>query len=341
MQNNLLTRAKKIYVLFILTLTSLSLAAQTDNYPEPKNYRLDTLRNQKWAANLNIALGAFADGEGGDLNPTTGGAYAYARYHFMKRLTFAAMSGMIPIKIGNADLSKAFLAEGRVSFNFRKKLEASGENFKLGQDGEMKYSANVPITAGTLTGLTGSVSINKRMHTESNSPSHNWTVTEIANPSNTIGQSVATTVFVQQFGIGLFMSRSINFKGRFFLHTKNGGKSRMIRRKRSSMDVAIEYLIAPVITVAETPLLVGGKGDADIVNKYRIDNVNKKYTGWRIQTHVRKGIFAIYMEIGGRPGVYFNMTDDKPSDIKVYLRPMNGFFIRMGLGIGIGTLGTN
>ncbi|MBI3234580.1 MAG: hypothetical protein HYZ42_11160 [Bacteroidetes bacterium] len=301
----------------LLSLTGSIYAQEKITYPTtPGSYNLDTLRNKKWASQLNIALGAFADGEGANLNPTTAGAYAYARLHLMKRLTISAMTGMLPIKIGNVDLSQAKLFEGRVAINFKKKIETAPESFKLGRDGEYKYSASVPVSAGTLMGLTGSLSINKRLITQSSDSVNytSWTVTENGKPVYLL--NVSTPVTVQQFGVGFFYSRSINFKGRFFLHTNNGDQRKMVRRRRSTVDMAFEFLIAPIIKVDEKPVMINKDGDADYVSKFVISDVNKKYTGWRIQTHLRQGILAYYFEMGGRPGVYFNLNDSKPSDVK-------------------------
>lgn len=86
--------------------------------------------------------------------------------------------------------------------------------------------------------------------------------------------------------------RSINFKARFYLHMNSGLKRKMVRRKCSTVDMSLKCLISPIEKVGETPILINQRGDSAIVNQYKIENVNIKYTGLRMQSHIKQGILA-------------------------------------------------
>lgn len=223
-------------------------------------------------------------------------------------------------------------------------------HFKLGQSGNYKYSADIPVGTGQYQGVTVSLNSWSGLNTVEADPHHrSWTLVD--NATNRVVDTTNVSAFVksQVIGFGYMFSQSMNFKGRF----RTSGMGNKIRRKRSSLDFSAELLFAPVIRVYDRfgnndidantkihPFNVtkeAGAFDDATVAKYYFKDIQKSRVGWRFQAEMTKGIINYRFEFGSRPGLstYLNQENEKS---KFYERPLNRMYLQMGIGIGIGAL---
>lgn len=103
-------------------------------------------------------------------------------------------------------------------------------------------------------------------------------------------------------------------------------------RVNSTIDVAIEFLYAPVINFDRDQQFLVTPSDS--IGSWQ--NIPKKHFGFRIRSDMRRGIFSFRYELGLRPGVKTKAGGVRGEDNFFTTKVLTGAYMTFGVGFGIG-----
>lgn len=345
----------------LLLLATNALRAQEKQpivWPEEGKYRVDTIYNKPYPYNLFVNVFACAEGDlfGGAAGAGIG---AYARYTVAKRFMVAATYiGMPGAFIPNADVRANYdyhYVEARAVIPFKRSKEPQAVSKKLYSyyyyDGvnryKRTYSANFNVMASTYLALTGSVSQSHRYYFQKfDTAGRSFKIYDVTSGNqNQVYKRAQIGFSTFTWSAGIFYSTGMKFKGKAFATLEGHHRKKTVRAK-SIIDLAAEVLVGTTIADEKpTGIFESGtwKYDTAIVNRYALIGgkgaVNKKNLGWRFQINMKKGIIGYRVEMGVKPGIDFDYSNNNAKVENEWLvKRMNRAYLNMGIGIAIGAL---
>ncbi|MCC7302373.1 MAG: hypothetical protein IT233_07005 [Bacteroidia bacterium] len=310
-----------------------------EEWPAPGNYRVETLKNKMYPFNLFVSAGLMFDADLANFSKPAGGSLAYGRARYIIGQRFS-VSGMGIFGVGNLYNSKNYsVFEGRATYFFKKGTEPRTETKKFGSEGGYEYSGSYTVGVGTYTGITGSVSmVNRTFTNPQDTLFRSWELHYL--PTDSIWQdtkNVGAQVTMMQFSFGFAYSSSQHYKGRYKITFPSTIKKSGIIRKNNAIDLSMEMLYAPVISVGKTPLAVDTLTQENSLQQFELKNINLKHFGFRFQVEARSGIFGFRTEFGFRPGVKHLASQNVPNP-KFGDKLGSRIYLQLGIGLSFGAL---
>lgn len=333
-------------------------------WPEEGKYRVDTIYNKPYPYNLFV--NAFGQFEGDLFGSAAGlGIGLYGRYTIAKRIIVSGtIIGMPKSLLPNEDIKSNYdyhIFEARAAIPFRRSKEPVAVSKKLysyyyyegSQKYQRTYTANFNVMGSTYTGLTGSVSQSHRYYGQQKDSAGRSFALYDKNDANKTRVYKRAQIGYSTFmwSVGLYYSSGMKFKGKAYA-TLEGLHKRKTVRVKTIIDMSAELLVGK--TIADKNIIGvydngSWKYDSALVNKYEImsfdgkktgnDAVQMRNLGWRIQLNMKKGWWGFRTEMGVKPGIDFDYSQNGAKAENDWLvKRLNRAYLMMGIGFGIGAL---
>lgn len=322
-------------------------------------YSVDTIFDKPHANRLMVIAGAQGDG-------SYYGAYARARINLGRLLQ---VGGIVAAPFTSAPSNrpdiKYSVIEGQAAFFFSDKMERDnraffikGQNLQIMQDMKTgkelkkpigsKVEALMPVPKSVQLGFCGGFFNWTRPITRGAKDSGLFVAQNTVTGSKAFKENLYTNVNVTGFAAGFAMTTNAKAKYKFHVYEQEqvlekvaeneyktlGQKPLKSRGSKKglrdvSVDLALEFLMAPAIIVRGTSTLL----EDGIPVEYTITDLKKKYMGGRVRADIRNKIWSLRMEIGTRPGASNNIPGSSETP-----KILRGAYYLLGVGFGIGAL---